>query len=85
MAQAAQESGSVISAVLFGALFGSGVLPFSRAQFEETIVRGGVGVKPSLRAFTLEQKKRLNPKMHISRSPQRTPYIHQKISRYRNY
>ena len=51
MEQAAQESGSVISAVLFGALFGSGVLPFSREQFEETIRRGGVGVKPSLRAF----------------------------------
>ncbi|WP_233869470.1 indolepyruvate oxidoreductase subunit beta family protein [Paraburkholderia adhaesiva] len=51
MAQAAQASGSVISAVLFGALAGTGVLPFSRRQFEETIERGGVGVKPSLRAF----------------------------------
>ncbi|EKT53270.1 indolepyruvate oxidoreductase subunit beta family protein [Providencia rettgeri] len=61
MAQAAQESGSVISAVLFGALFGSGVLPFSRAQFEETIVRGGVGVKPSLRAFTLGAEKAAKP------------------------
>ena len=51
MAQAAEQSGSVISAVLFGALAGTGVLPFSRAQFEATIERGGVGVKPSLRAF----------------------------------
>jgi len=51
MAKAAEESGSVISAVLFGALAGTGVLPFSRAQFEATIERGGVGVKPSLRAF----------------------------------
>jgi len=51
MAQAAEASGSVISAVLFGALAGSGVLPFSRAQFEATIERGGVGVKPSLKAF----------------------------------
>jgi Pyruvate:ferredoxin oxidoreductase and related 2-oxoacid:ferredoxin oxidoreductases, gamma subunit len=51
MAKAADESGSVISAVLFGALCGSGVLPFSQTQFEETITRGGVGVKPSLRAF----------------------------------
>lgn len=51
MAKVAEESGSVISAVLFGALCGSGVLPFSQAQFEETITRGGVGVKPSLRAF----------------------------------
>jgi indolepyruvate ferredoxin oxidoreductase, beta subunit len=51
MAQAAEAAGSVISAVLFGALAGAGVLPFSRAQFEATIERGGVGVKPSLRAF----------------------------------
>lgn len=51
MAQAAEEAGSVISAVLFGALAGAGVLPFSRAQFEATIERGGVGVKASLKAF----------------------------------
>ncbi|WP_171016156.1 indolepyruvate oxidoreductase subunit beta family protein [Ramlibacter sp. 2FC] len=53
MAQAAEQSGSVISAVLFGALAATGVLPFSRAQFEATIERGGVGVKPSLKAFGL--------------------------------
>jgi indolepyruvate ferredoxin oxidoreductase beta subunit len=41
----------VISAVLFGALAGTGVLPFSRAQFEATIARGGVGVAASRRAF----------------------------------
>jgi len=51
MAKAAEDAGSVISAVLFGALAGTGVLPFSRAQFEATIERGGVGVKPSLKAF----------------------------------
>ncbi|MEO6033400.1 MAG: indolepyruvate oxidoreductase subunit beta family protein [Burkholderiaceae bacterium] len=51
MAQAAEDAGSVISAVLFGALAGTGVLPFSRAQFEATIERGGVGVKSSLKAF----------------------------------
>ncbi len=51
MAEAAEASGSVISAVLFGALAGAGVLPFSRAQFEATIERGGVGIKPSLKAF----------------------------------
>ena len=51
MAEAAERSGSVISAVLFGALAGTGVLPFSRAQFEATIERGGVGVKASLAAF----------------------------------
>lgn len=51
MAAAAEHSGSVISAVLFGALAGTGVLPFGRAAFEATIERGGVGVEPSRKAF----------------------------------
>ncbi|MFX1734277.1 indolepyruvate oxidoreductase subunit beta family protein [Paraburkholderia sp. A1RI_3L] len=51
MAQVAERTGSVISAVLFGALSAADVLPFNRAQFEATIERGGVGVKPSLKAF----------------------------------
>ena len=51
MAAAAERSGSLISAVLFGALAGTGVLPFGRAAFEATIARGGVGVAASLRAF----------------------------------
>jgi indolepyruvate ferredoxin oxidoreductase beta subunit len=53
MAAAAEAAGSVISAVLLGTLAGTGVLPFTRAQFEATIERGGVGVKPSLKAFGL--------------------------------
>ena len=51
MAQAAETSGSVISAVMLGTLAGTGVLPFSRAEFEATIGRGGVGVQASLVAF----------------------------------
>ena len=51
MAQMAEQTGSLVSAVLFGALAGTGVLPFSREQFESTITRGGVGVKSSLAAF----------------------------------
>ncbi|AEG92478.1 conserved hypothetical protein [Ramlibacter tataouinensis TTB310] len=51
MAQAAEDAGSVISAVLFGALAGTGVLPFSRSQFEATIERGGIGARASLKAF----------------------------------
>jgi indolepyruvate ferredoxin oxidoreductase beta subunit len=47
----ARQSGSVISAVLFGALAGSGELPFDDAAFEETVTRAGVGVEASLRAF----------------------------------
>ncbi|MBL8324097.1 MAG: indolepyruvate oxidoreductase subunit beta family protein [Rubrivivax sp.] len=51
MAAAAEAGGSAISAVLFGALAGAGLLPFERAQFEATIERGGVGVKASLAVF----------------------------------
>jgi indolepyruvate ferredoxin oxidoreductase, beta subunit len=47
----AERSGSVISASLFGALAGSGSLPFDRAAFEDTIRAAGVGVDGSLRAF----------------------------------
>jgi indolepyruvate ferredoxin oxidoreductase, beta subunit len=51
MAGLAEATGSVISAVLFGALAGSGALPFSRGAFEAAIRRGGVGVAASLEAF----------------------------------
>lgn len=61
MAQAAEEAGSVISAVLFGALAGTGVLPFSRARFEATIERGGVGVGPSLKAFAAAHARAAAP------------------------
>ncbi|WP_418317660.1 indolepyruvate oxidoreductase subunit beta family protein [Piscinibacter sakaiensis] len=51
MAAVTEQTGSVISAVMFGALCGAAVLPFSREAFEATIQRGGVGVAASLRAF----------------------------------
>jgi indolepyruvate ferredoxin oxidoreductase beta subunit len=51
MAQLAEATNSVISAVLFGALAGSGTLPMARGAFEAAIHRGGVGVKESLAAF----------------------------------
>ena len=51
MAALSAQAGSVISAALFGALAGAGVLPFARGLFEDTIRAGGVGVNASLRAF----------------------------------
>jgi len=47
----ALAKGSVISASLFGALAGSGALPFPRAAFEAAIRAGGKGIEGSLRAF----------------------------------
>lgn len=49
----AVAQGSVISASLFGALAGSGALPFPRAAFENAIREGGKGVDASLRAFAV--------------------------------
>jgi indolepyruvate ferredoxin oxidoreductase beta subunit len=47
----AEQTGSLISPVLYGALAACAALPFTREQFENTIRRGGVGVGASLKAF----------------------------------
>ncbi|MEJ2626043.1 MAG: indolepyruvate oxidoreductase subunit beta family protein [Pseudolabrys sp.] len=45
------RNSSVISATLFGALAGSGALPFPREAYEDAIRSGGKGMEASLRAF----------------------------------
>jgi indolepyruvate ferredoxin oxidoreductase beta subunit len=47
----AQETGTVINAVLFGAMAGSGVLPFARGICEDAIRSAGRGAEASLRGF----------------------------------
>jgi indolepyruvate ferredoxin oxidoreductase beta subunit len=47
----AERAGSVISASLFGALAGSGALPFPREAFEASIEASGKAVEASLTAF----------------------------------
>lgn len=51
MASLATAHGTVISAVMFGALAGAGVLPWSREVCERVIREGGVGVQASLAGF----------------------------------
>jgi indolepyruvate ferredoxin oxidoreductase beta subunit len=51
MRKLAQESGTVINAVLFGAMAGSGVLPLPREACEQAIRKGGRGAEASLRGF----------------------------------
>ncbi|NRG17771.1 indolepyruvate oxidoreductase subunit beta family protein [Rhizobiales bacterium] len=51
MQKIAEDAGSVISASLFGALGGSGALPFPRSEYEATIRASGRGVDASLKAF----------------------------------
>ncbi|MEO8408121.1 MAG: indolepyruvate oxidoreductase subunit beta family protein, partial [Oxalobacteraceae bacterium] len=51
MAQLAQQSGTVINSVLFGAMAGSGALPLPREACEQAIRATGKGAKASLRGF----------------------------------
>lgn len=51
MAAMAARHESVISAVLLGAIAGSGVLPFGKSAFEDAIRAGGLAVKTNLAAF----------------------------------
>ena len=51
-ARLAEDNRSVISASLFGALAGSGVLPLTREELEAPIRAFGRDVEPSLAAFT---------------------------------
>ncbi len=54
MGAAAKEAGTVVSAVMLGAIAGSGIFPFSRKDYEQ-VVRGGGGraADASLRGFAL--------------------------------
>lgn len=51
MDAAASSAGSVISSIMFGALAGSGALPFQREAFEQAITRGGKAVPANLRGL----------------------------------
>ena len=52
MQQAADDTGSVISAVLLGAIAASGALPFRRDAYEATIRQTGKSVEANLRGFS---------------------------------
>src|SRR5262249_27540123 len=71
MARIAEETERVISAALFGALAGSGALPFDRPAYEATIRAAGVGVEASLRAFGRAHDKALAELRMPSAAPPR--------------
>ena len=52
LAGLAARHGTVISATMFGALAGAGVLPWSREDCERAIRRGGIGIDASLAGFS---------------------------------
>ena len=47
----AETNGSVVGAVMFGALCGSGALPFATEHYVEAIRAGGIGIDASTRTF----------------------------------
>ncbi|MEM7294544.1 MAG: indolepyruvate oxidoreductase subunit beta family protein [Pseudomonadota bacterium] len=51
MQQTAREFDSVINTCLFGALAQTGVLPFDRDAFENTIREGGIAIKRNMSTF----------------------------------
>jgi indolepyruvate ferredoxin oxidoreductase beta subunit len=51
MATLAKEAGTVVSAVMLGAVAGSGLLPFRREDYEAVVQAGGKGAQASLRGF----------------------------------
>jgi indolepyruvate ferredoxin oxidoreductase beta subunit len=53
MATLTQQAGTVVSAVMLGAIAGSGLLPFARRDYEAVIGESGGSAKASLRGFAL--------------------------------
>lgn len=51
MAAVAKDAGTVVSAVMLGAIAGSGLFPFKREDYEAVVKSGGKGAEASLRGF----------------------------------
>ena len=51
MAGIARDAGTVVSAVMLGAVAGSGLFPFKREDYEAVVKTGGKGAEASLRGF----------------------------------
>ncbi len=53
----AREAGTVVSAVMLGAIAASGLLPFAREHYEAVIAAGGRGAAASRRGFALAYER----------------------------
>jgi indolepyruvate ferredoxin oxidoreductase beta subunit len=51
MGQAARDAGTIVSAVMLGAVAGSGLFPFKRSDYEAVVSEGGGTSAASLRGF----------------------------------
>jgi indolepyruvate ferredoxin oxidoreductase, beta subunit len=75
MSALARQAGTVISAVMLGAIAGAGALPFAREQYEAAVRRSGKGVEASVRGFSLgyEQVRRLRTQQPSDEVPAPAP------------
>jgi indolepyruvate ferredoxin oxidoreductase beta subunit len=62
----AREAGTVVSAVMFGAIAGSGLLPFAREHYEAVLARSGRGAEASRRGFDLAFARVASARTHGS-------------------
>jgi indolepyruvate ferredoxin oxidoreductase beta subunit len=88
MEAASVRSGSVISSIMFGALAGSGALPFPRKAYEDAIRASGVAVDSNLAGFAsgfeAARKPVAVPEEPVAPQPEpTTPYGHTLKARIR--
>ena len=62
----AREAGTVVSAVMFGAIAGSGLLPFAREHYEAVVARRGRGAEARRRGFDLAYARVASARTHGS-------------------
>ena len=70
MAAMARDCGTVVSAVMLGAIAGSGLFPFAREHYETAVRDSGASAEASLRGFAAAVD-------HMAASRERTRYVQQ--------
>jgi indolepyruvate ferredoxin oxidoreductase beta subunit len=68
MARVCQETGTLVSAVMLGAIAASGLLPFSRALYESVLAGKSASAKASLRGFEMAFD-------HVSKQKEQAQYL----------
>ena len=85
MSALARETGTVVSAVLMGTIAGSGVLPFPRVAFEQTIRQSARGVGASLKGFSRAVESvcqtSVEPAAEVSKPRVSAPALPQAVSK----
>lgn len=73
MAHLCQEAGTMVSAVMLGAIAASGLLPFARVHYESVLAGNSASAKASLRGFSLAFER-------VSKQREQTQYLDQLLA-----